>query len=480
MCHAGSVNRLTRPSRPFEAALGLTAISTFVAMVGYTGPLGNAPTLASALAASPGQATWILSSMSLGLAIGLLPAGGLADLSGRRRVFTLGAAVFAAGSVVCAVAATPVLFLVGRLVEGVGAAGMIATGLGLVAAASTDATQRARAAAWWGASMGLGIAVGPVLTGLFDLAGWWQATYWLLALAGAGIAMAARAYFVETAVVGDRRLDLVGAALLTGGLAALLTALVEARQGERTVALVCGGVALVLLAGFVVSQRQGRAPMVPAALLRRRDFLAATVAATSTGAGVIALMSFSCSFLATGLGLSSFQAGAALGIWSGTSAVAAMLSRRLAPRLSGSTQLVVGLAATGAGMLLLTGLDTTSTVVRLLPGLLVAGVATGILNGGLGRQSVATVPPELAAVGTGVNNTARYVGASIGVTVVSVLATAPRTDVAAQVAGWNLVAVLTGVLSIAGAAAVLALSRQPRPRSSVSAAVRSSSMGRPA
>jgi MFS family permease len=459
----------------------LTAISTFVAMLAYSGPLGNAPTLTAALAASPGETTWILSSMSLGLAISLLPAGGLADLSGRRRVFTLGAAIFAVGSVVCAVATTPELFLAGRLVAGIGAAGTIATGLGLVAAVSTDAGQRARSAAWWGASMGLGIAAGPLLTGLFDLAGWWPAVYWLLALAGAGTALAARACFAETAVLPDRRLDLVGAALLTVGLAALLTALVETRQGQPAIALGCGAAALVLLAGFTASQRWGRTPMVPPDLLRRQGFLAATVAATSAGAGVIALMSFACTFLATAKGLSSFEAGALLGLWSGTSAVSAILVRRFAPRLSGTTQLVAGLAATGTGMLLLTGFEPTSPVARLLPGLLVAGLATGVLNGGLGRQSVATVPPELAALGTGVNNTARYVGASIGVTVVSVLAAAPRTDVAAQIAGWNLVAVLTAVLSITGAAAVLALSRQPRhARNTMRAAVRSSSGHTPA
>lgn len=449
---------MNRPK--FEAALALTSVSTFVAMLAYSGPLGNAPTLAAELAASAGQTTWILSSMSVGLAVSLLTAGALADLSGRRRVFAMGAWVFAAGSVVCATASTPTQFLAGRLVEGVGAAGVIATGLGLVAAVTTDAAQRSRSAAWWGASMGLGIAVGPLLAGLFDLAGWWPATYWLLTLAAAGVAVAARSCFVETAVVPGRRLDLVGAALLTVGLAALLTALVETRQGHPVVAVVCGGGALVALAGFVVSQRRGRAPMVAPDLLRRRDFLAATVAAASTGAGVIALLSFGCTFLATGMDLSSFQAGATIGLWSGTSAVSAVLVRRLAPRLSGTAQLVVGLAGTGAGLLLLTGLDATSTVGRLLPGLALAGVASGVLNGGLGRQAVATVPPDRTALGTGVNNTARYVGASIGISLVTVIAHADGAGVAEQVAGWNVITVLAAAISVAGALAAVGVTRR--------------------
>ncbi|MCI2419196.1 MFS transporter [Saccharopolyspora sp. K220] len=446
----------------FPAALALTSLSTFAAMLAYAGPLGNAATITAALSAASGATMWILSSMSTGLAVSLLTAGALADQSGRRRVFELGAWVFVAGSAVCATATTAAQFVIGRLVEGVGAAGVIATGLGLVAAVNSGAAARSVSASWWGASMGLGIALGPLLTGLFDLADLWRAPYWLLAAAGASIAIAARWCFPETAVIPGRRLDLVGAALMTGGLGLLLVALIEARQGGLALALLCAGVAVAALVAFAISQLRSRSPMVELALFHRGDFVAATVAATVTGAGVIALMSFACTFLVTSMGMSTFGAGAALGLWSGASAVSAVLSRRLAARLTGTAQLAIGLAATGAGLLLLTGLEPGSTIGRLLPGLLVAGVATGVLNAGLGRQATATVPPDRAAVGVGMNNTTRYVGASIGVTVVGVLAAAPRDDIAAQLSGWNHVAVLTGIISLAGAAAVLALHRRQR------------------
>ncbi|GAA1234849.1 MFS transporter [Prauserella halophila] len=443
----------------FARALALTSLSTFVAMLAYSGPLGNAATVTAALAAPPGATLWILSSMSTGLAVSLLTAGALADQSGRRRVFTLGAWIFVGGSVVCATATTATQFVVGRVVEGVGAAGLIATGLGLVAAVTGDAGARSTAASWWGASMGLGIALGPLLTGLFDLAELWHAPYWLLAAVGAGIAVAARWCFAETAVIPGRRLDLLGAALLTGGLGLGLVALVEVRLGGLTPALICGGGAVATLAAFAVSQLRGRSPMVDFGLFRRGDFVAATVAATATGAGVIALLSFACTFLVTSMGMSTFEASALLVLWSGTSAVSAVLSRKLATWLGGTVQLAIGLAATGVGLLLLTGLGIGSTGARLVPGLLVAGVATGVLNAGLGRQATATVPPDRAAAGVGMNNTTRYVGASVGVTVVGVLASAPDGDLAAQLSGWNHVAVLTGTLSLAGAAAVLALYR---------------------
>ncbi|MBB3663781.1 MULTISPECIES: MFS transporter [Prauserella salsuginis group] len=448
----------------FAAALALTSLSTFVAMLAYSGPLGNAATVTAAVAAPSGATLWILSSMSTGLALSLLTAGALADQSGRRRVFTLGAWIFAAGSVVCATATTATQFVVGRVVEGVGAAGLIATGLGLVAAVTGDAAARSTAASWWGASMGLGIALGPLLTGLFDLVELWHVPYWLLAVSGAGIAVAARWCFSETAVIAGRRLDLLGAALLTGGLGLGLVALVETRQGGLAPALICGGGAVVTLVAFTISQFRGRSPMVDFGLFRRGDFVAATVAATATGAGVIALLSFACTFLVTSMGMTTFEASALLVLWSGTSAVSAVLSRGLAAWLGGTAQLAIGLGVTGVGLLLLTGLEVGSTGARLVPGLLVAGVATGVLNAGLGRQATATVPPERAAVGVGMNNTTRYVGASIGVTVVGVLAAAPAGDLAAQLSGWNHVAVLTGTLSLVGAAVVLALSRSASAR----------------
>lgn len=447
-------------NRPAVAALSLTSFSTFVAMVAYAGPLGNATTLSAAFAASPTATTWLLSSMSVGLAVGLLPAGALADLTGRRRVFQGGALVLAAGSVLCALADDAWTFVAGRVVEGLGAAGVIATGLGLVAAVATDGAHRARAAAWWGGSMGLGIAGGPLLTGLFDLGDRWPATYWLLAAAGVAIAALAPRCFTESPVDPERRMDLVGAALMAAGLTALLVTLVEARRGDTGVALTGAAVAVVALGGFAVVQARRRHPMLEPALLRHRGFTAAVLAAVGTGAGVIALMSFSGTFATGAMGLSSLQAGALLALWSATSAVAALALRPLALRLTGTTQLAAGLIGAGVGLLMLSGLGGPPSAWRLAPGLIVAGIASGLLNGGLGRQAIATVPAERSAVGTGVNNTARYVGAAVGTTLVSVLAATPHASAAAQVAGWNHVTLLAGAISLVTAVAIVVIDRE--------------------
>ena len=96
---------------------------------------------------------------------------------------------------------------------------------------------------------------------------------------------------------------------------------------------------------------------------------------------------------------------------------------------------------------------------RLLPGLLVAGAASGVLNAALARQAVASAPQGLASIGSGANNTARYLGAALGVTAIAVLATHP--DTASMIAGWNLAVIVNAGVSALGALLVLAC-RTPR------------------
>lgn len=202
--------------------------------------------------------------------------------------------------------------------------------------------------------------------------------------------------------------------------------------------------------------------MLDLSLFRHRPFVASIVAASTNGLGIIALMSFTGTFLVGGLGLTSLQAGGLLSLWSATSALSAVLVRPLVHRVSGTTHLVVGLVGTALGIGLPSELGAHPTILRFVPGLLVAGVASGLLNGGPGRQAIATVAPERAGLGTGANNTARYVGAAVGVSIVSILAAGPHTALGEQVAGWSRVAPLTGILTVLGLAVTLVLSRRPR------------------
>jgi hypothetical protein len=161
--------------------------------------------------------------------------------------------------------------------------------------------------------------------------------------------------------------------------------------------------------------------MVDLRLFTSRGFSAATVGAFGVGLGVVGLLSFACTFFIAGLGMSALHAAVLLLAWSATGTVTSLLARRLPAGLGGARQMVIALliAALGeAAMLGRVGSDGWG----LVPGLFVVGVGYGVLNAALGQQAIATVPAAQAAMGSGANNTARYIGSAIGITLVVIAA----------------------------------------------------------
>ena len=133
-----------------------------------------------------------------------------------------------------------------------------------------------------------------------------------------------------------------------------------------------------------------------------------------------------------------------------------MTSAAPARRLSAAgflATLALGLAICTLGQLVLAATAASTSVWWILPGYVVAGVGTGFLNAGLGREAVATAPPGRGGLGSGVNNTARYLGSAIGVTVVGLVATA----FADPVDGWRTAGLITAATSAIGAVVVLGL-----------------------
>lgn len=446
---------------PARATVAVAATGTLLALIAYTTPLTTLPATASALGAGAGAQAWILSSMSLGLAAALLPAGALADDHGRRRGFVLGAALLAVASVAGALAPGAVWLVLARVLQGFGAAAVLACSLGVIAHAVPAGPARTRATGVWGASLGAGIAVGPLVSaGLADRLGW-PAPYWVLAVAAAVLAVLAQRLLSESRATTPRAVDVVGVVLLSGALAALLAGLVQGRQGWTSPGvLVLLAVAVVGAVAFPLWERRRPDPLLDLGLFRRPAFLAATVAGLATGAGIISATSYLGTMLQRGLGATALDGALLLLGWSVTSVATALLARRLPARVTGQAQLVIGLLGVTVGQVLLTGVTTASSPLRLLPGLLVAGAASGVLNAALGRQAVASVPAHLGSTGSGANNTARYLGAAVGVTVVTVLATRGGTDPAAVVDGWDTAVLVTAAVSLLGAVVVLAC----RPR----------------
>jgi MFS family permease len=441
-------------ARDQRRVLAVTTGATLLVMIAFTIPLATLASTARGLGSGPGGQAWILSSMSIGLAVALLVSGAVGDDYGRRAVLTAGGAILAATSLVAALAGDTAVLVAARIGQGIGGAAILSCSLGLIAHTFPAGPRRARATGMWGASLGAGIAIGPVLASWLDDEVSWQAGYWLLAVLSAVLVVAAPVLLTECRSDRPRPVDLAGALLLGGGLVALLAGLVEGRASwARPVVVALLAASVVLMIGFAVRESRARAPMLDLGLFRTADFVISIVAALANGAGVIALMSFLSTFLQRALGYTASQAALAIFAWSGVSVAAALLARRLPARFSVRARLVASLLVIAAGQVLLVGLSATSTPLRLLPGLLVAGVGSGVLNAALAQIAVLSVPAGRSSLGSGANNTARYVGSALGVTVVSVIAAA--TTPAGLVDGWNRAVLVTAAVSLVGALVVL-------------------------
>ena len=367
-----------------------------------------------------------------------------------------GSLLLALGSLVAAVTPDVEVFVAARIIEGTGGAAVVAAGLGMIAVAFTDPLERARATGLWGASVGAGIALGPILSTWLGRWGSWRDVYAVLAVAGVLLAVTATGC-PESRSPHRARLDVPGVVTLAGGTSALLAGLTEGREGwGRPVTLSLLVLAVLLLTAFVVVERRSDHAMIDLGLFRRPAFAAATLAALATGAGIIALLSYVSGFAGLALGLPPTTTAWLMLAWSGPSVVTAVAARRLPHHWTGRARMGIALVVIAVGQLMLWGVDTGSGAWRFVPGLFVAGVATGVLNASLGRESVASVPAHQAGLGSGANNTARYLGSALGVTVVSVVAvpSGPLTT-AALVQGWNHAALVTAAVSLTGALLVL-------------------------
>ncbi|MER6097099.1 MFS transporter [Streptomyces sp. NPDC001728] len=437
-----------RAARP-RAALAVTAAATAVALMNYTAPMLTLPDMAAAFATPASAQAWLLNGTPLGLAVLLLVAGSLADAHGRRRIFLLGTLTLGLTTALGALAGSTLTFTAARIAQGAASAAVLAGSLGLLAHAYPAGRDRIRATGIWGASVSGGIALGPLLAGALSLADWRLAYGVLGAAALTTAAVGARTLTAdEPAPERSRsRPDITGAVALGLALAALLTALTLGRDGWLRAPvglLLLGSAALTAL--FVVVEHRSRAPMVDLALLRRPAFLASTLGALFTGLAVIGLFSVVPALLQGGAGMSPLGAASLFLLWSGTAFMAALQARRLAGRLSAAYQLALGFALSAAGVLALLG-GLEGPWPRLLPGLVVAGVGSGLLNAALPRLAVDSVPPERAAMGSGANNTARYIGSSAGVALT--LALVP--------AGPDTALLVSAGLALTGAALTLVL-----------------------
>jgi EmrB/QacA subfamily drug resistance transporter len=374
------------------------------------------------LNASLADLQWVIDAYALSLAALLLTAGSLADLYGRRLVFVIGTALFTAGSIACG-AAQDIFFLqLSRAFQGIGGAAMFATALALIASAF-HGRDRGVAFGAFGATTGVAVAVGPVLGGVLTSGLSWRWIFFVnipicLVAIAIGLTRVRESHDPRAG-----RPDWFGFVTFTLALASLVYGLIRAGQTEWSNGRVvfCLTAAAVLLVVFVISQLVGEHPMFDMALLRKPTFTGGLIAAFGVSASVFSLLTYLVIYVQNVLGYSAVGAGVRFLFLSGSAFVAAAVAGRLTSVVPAKWLIAPGFVVLGLGLALMRGIEPDSEWTHLIPGLIVSGLAVGMINTPLASTAVGVVSVDRAGMASGINSTLRQVGIATGIAVLGTI-----------------------------------------------------------
>jgi len=395
------------------------------------------PDIQRDLDASLSDLQWVIDAYALVLAALLLTAGSLADLYGRKRVFVVGIITFGLGSLLCGLAPTILTLTLARGAQGIGGAAMFATALALLAA-TYSGRERGIAFGAFGAVTGVAVAVGPVLGGVLTTGLSWRWIFWVNLPICVGAVLIAWLKVGESKDPQAGRPDWLGFMTFSAALALLVFGLIDAglRGWGDPLILGCLLGAAALLVAFVLSQLREAEPMFDLTLLRKPTFVGGLVAAFAVSSSIFSLLAYLVIYLQNVLGYSAIGAGLRLLFLSGASFIAATIAGRLTAKVPTKWLIAPGFFLLGCGLSLLLLIDANSSWTVIIPGLLVSGVAIGMINVPLASTAVGVVRVERSGMASGVNSTFRQVGIATGIAALgSIFSRVVSSDIAAQLRG---------------------------------------------
>lgn len=405
--------------------------------------------------ASAADLSWVLNAYTVVYATMLIPAGGLADTHGRKRVFLIGVTLFLAASAACGLAGSVGWLIGARVLQAVGAALLTPASLSIVLAAFPQ-SRRAVVVSLWGAVGGLAAAVGPSAgSAVIEHFGWPWAFYINLPLGGLALWRAASLLQQSEKSGVRRRVDGVGMALLMLAVGAVTLAIVESEAPgwSRLELGVLGAVGVAAGAAFVAWARRAEAPLVDLALFQHRTYRYVNLATLVFGTAFSMMFLTFFFFMMNVWHYSLPQAG--LAVTPGPLLVmpTAIVTGRLAARLGHRRFLVGGAllyAASSLWFWLVPGTEPRY-LTHWLPGLVMSGVAVGLVLPSLSAAAVSRLPMAHYAVGSAVNQATRQIGSVLGVAITVALlghAGLQRADFDAVYLLHGALALLTGLLCL--------------------------------
>jgi EmrB/QacA subfamily drug resistance transporter len=390
-------------------------VATFMLLIDITIVNVALPDIRTALGSSFSDLQWVVDAYALTLAAFLLTWGATSDRVGRRRIFVVGLVIFVCASLGCALSTSPLFLNLARGVQGVGAAGMFATSLALLASAF-HGKERGTAVGIWGATIGAAVAIGPLVGGVLTESVGWESIFYINVPIGILAVYIALTRVAESSNPNAGPNDWAGLVTFSLGLFLLIFALVRGNSEGWGSPLIVGFLvgAVVLLVGFVVVESRIAYPMFDLALFRVPTFGGASIAAFTLSASMFSLFLYLTLYIQNGLGYSPLQAGLRFLPLSLLSFVVAPLAGRLSARVPVRALIGGGMLLVTIALLLMRGLKADSDWTALLPGLCVAGIGVAFVNAPLASTAVSVVPPERAGMGSGINSTFRQIGIATG------------------------------------------------------------------
>jgi EmrB/QacA subfamily drug resistance transporter len=378
----------------------------------------------SDLHAGVSQLQWVVNGYALVFASLMLMAGALSDRFGRKRLLLIGLGIFAAGSLIAALAPDPATLIAGRAVMGTGAAASEPGTLSILRHLYPERRTRARALGAWAAVSGLALATGPVLGGVLVGVGSWRSVFWFNLAAGFVLVVAAQRTLPESADPSGRHLDLGGFLLGGVSIASLTFAIIV---GETTgyayppvvVLFAAGGVCAL---GFLLAERAAAAPMLDLRYFRSPPFSGALAVAFALFFGIFSIFFFAALYLQVVVGYSAYRIAVEFLPMAVAMIVASVLAGRWVSMAGPRIPMASGVAFAGAGVLLSDlVLSSSKPSLWLVATLAMAGIGFGTSVVPVTSVALGVVPPQRSGMAASATNTSRELGAVFGVAVLGAL-----------------------------------------------------------
>jgi EmrB/QacA subfamily drug resistance transporter len=451
--------RITEGNRKWWTLAGACA-GLFLLMLDSTVVALALPAIRHDVDASSEGLQWVMNGYLLTIAVLVVTAGRLGDMFGRKRVFLAGMVLFAAGSVVSGAAGDQVELIVGRVLQGAGAAPMLSLSLALVCNVF-PADEQPRALGIWAAVSAVALAIGPLAGGLLIEIDW-RVIFWMnLPVSAIGIAITLAAAPESTDPAAGERIDWTGLALLSVGLTAVILALIQSRAwgAGATAALALVGVPSLL--AFWRVEHRVREPIVEFALFRNGPYFGASAAAFALVGAYWAVMFFQPQYLQDVRGHSPILSGLMILPVTVPMVFVSPFSGRLIGRFGARRLMSAGMLCGLLGLLVLTRITAGSSYGLLLAGYLLFGIALGLVYAPMSTAAMAAMPRDKAGIASGVLAMDRVLAGAVALAATGAVFHALLGDghsFAAAVAGSTWVAV---VLCAVGTALTWAYVRDP-------------------